>query len=126
MNKVEIHKTICDQLHGQYAAKNADYGNSFAKTRSKYENAILIRLHDKFSRLEELVGSGRTSCVDETIDDTLADLANYCIMELVERRADELAAAAIAELHGKVPADMTDLTNIVPDNCIRVQLPRNE
>lgn len=125
MNKTEIHKVICDQLHAQYAAKNADYGNSFAKTRSKYENAILIRLHDKFSRLEELLGSGRIPCVDESVDDTLADLANYCIMELVERRSDEQAAAAIAELHGKVPADMADLTSIVPDNCIHVQVPRN-
>ena len=113
MNKIDIHKTICDQLHAQYAAKNADYGNSFAVTRNKYANAILIRLHDKFSRLEELIGSGRTACVcDETVDDTLADMANYCILELVERRADEQAASVMTLMHGAVPPDMADLSNV--------------
>lgn len=116
MNKIAIHKMICDQLHNQYAAKNADYGNSFAKTREKYENAILIRLHDKFSRLEELLMSGRSPCVNnETVDDTLADLANYCILELVERRADEEAAIALAQVHGKVPEEMVDLSTAFPD-----------
>ena len=48
---------------------------------------------------------------DETVDDTLADMANYCILELVERRADEQAAAAMTLMHGAVPPDMADLSN---------------
>lgn len=52
MEKIKVHKEICDRLHDTYVAKNADYGDSFAKVRAKYPEAILIRLEDKMSRLE--------------------------------------------------------------------------
>lgn len=87
-NKMNIHKEICNNLHETYEAKNADYGDSFALVRGKYPNAILIRLNDKLNRLETLMNGGKQH-VDESIDDTLLDLANYCIMELVERRSDD-------------------------------------
>lgn len=115
MTKIEIHKEICAQLHDIYCAKNADYGSSFAQTRAKYQNAILIRLHDKFSRLEELISSSRNPCADESVDDTLADLANYCIMELTERRADRIAAEALHTMHGVIPPDMADLSTVSQD-----------
>lgn len=83
-----IHWTICLELNETYKAKNADYGDSFALVRGKYPNAILIRLNDKLNRLETLMNGGKQH-VDESIDDTLLDLANYCIMELVERRNDD-------------------------------------
>ena len=88
MNRIEIHKTICDKLYDTYKAKNADYGNSFAKVRAKYPEAILIRLEDKMSRLEQLIINGNRQVADESINDTLLDMANYCIMELVEREID--------------------------------------
>lgn len=83
-----IHWEICRELNETYKAKNADYGDSFALVRKKYPNAILIRLNDKLNRLETLMSGGK-QYVDESIDDTLLDLANYCIMELVERRNDD-------------------------------------
>lgn len=84
MNKIAAHNEICNTLHQTYEAKNADYGDSFSKVREKYPNAILIRLNDKLNRLEQLMNGG-VQHVDESIDDTLLDMANYCIMELVER-----------------------------------------
>lgn len=84
-----IHWTICRDLHDTYKAKNADYGDSFAKVRNEYPNAILIRLNDKLSRLETLMNGAEQHVQDESIDDTLLDLANYCIMELVERRHND-------------------------------------
>jgi len=89
MDKIAIHKALCDGTHQLYIDKNGDYGDSFANVRKKHPNAILIRLNDKLSRLETLM-SGHTQRVsDESIDDTLRDLANYCLMELVERAVDE-------------------------------------
>ena len=88
VKKERIHKKICSELHETYKAKNADYGDSFALVRGMYPNAILIRLNDKLNRLETLMSGGKQH-VDESIDDTLLDLANYCIMELVERRNDD-------------------------------------
>lgn len=116
MTKIDIHKSICSEMHDLYAAKNADYGNSFAKTRSKFPQAILIRLNDKLSRLEELLPSDRTPCCsNESIDDTLMDLANYCVMELTERRADYIAAETLHTMHGVIPPDMVDMST-VPQN----------
>ena len=89
MSKAEIHKEICDKLNATYRAKNADYGDSFAELRQEYPNAILIRLTDKLKRLKTLSQSGEQQVKDESIDDTLLDLANYCIMELVERKLDD-------------------------------------
>ncbi len=81
-----IHWTICQELFETYKAKNADYGNSFAQVREKYPNAILIRLNDKLNRLETLMNGAEQQVNDESVEDTLLDLANYCIMELVERK----------------------------------------
>lgn len=38
------------------------------------------------SRLKTLMEGAEQKVKDESIDDTLMDLANYCIMELVERK----------------------------------------
>ena len=86
--KVEIHKQIVLELNKLYEEKNADYGDSFTNTRKKFDNAILIRLNDKLSRLETLIMTGNQRVIDESIDDTLKDLANYALMELVERVID--------------------------------------
>lgn len=85
----ELHKDILVQLHQTYARKNHDYGNSFHKVREEFPNAVLIRLMDKLERLKTIYNS--TSLVlDESIEDTLLDLANYAIMEVVERQMAKL------------------------------------
>lgn len=85
----QLHRDILVQLHQTYARKNHDYGNSFHKVREEFPNAVLIRLMDKLERLKTLHNS--TSLVaDESIEDTLLDLANYAIMEVVERQMAKL------------------------------------
>lgn len=77
---------ICSTLNDIYAKKNHDYGDSFAKLRNELPGAILVRIYDKYSRLKTLMEGAEQRVMDESIDDTLMDLANYCIMELVERK----------------------------------------
>lgn len=90
MNKIELHKTLCDQLNDIYSRKNADCGDSFAKVRKEVPNAILVRLMDKMERIKTLLLNGeRLQVADEKVDDTLLDLANYCLMEVVERRKEK-------------------------------------
>lgn len=84
--KEVIHQEVCQELHNTYRRKNHDYGDSFATLRQEYPNAILIRLGDKYNRLKTLIFGEAAQVKDEPIDDTLLDLANYCILELVERR----------------------------------------
>lgn len=88
--KVLRHKKICDGLNELYARKNHDYGDSFHTTFVEEGLAMArIRLGDKFSRFKTL---SRLSCndrdqqqvTDESIRDTLLDLANYAIMTVLE------------------------------------------
>ncbi len=86
-NKVQVHAEICDNIKDLYKRKNADYGDSFAKARREVPNYTLGKLYDKFQRYMTLTRKGEhTAQVDETLDDTLMDLANYAIMELTERK----------------------------------------
>lgn len=86
MNKIELHKQICGNMHNTYKAKNADYGDSFTKVRREYPEAICMRLMDKLERLKTLLKGAEQQVKDESIDDTLLDIANYAVMELLERK----------------------------------------
>lgn len=84
MDKVKRHKKVLKELHRLYKRKNADYSDSFCKVRCDYPNAILIRLTDKIERLKSLYNCVAPRVKDESVRDTLLDLANYAILEVVE------------------------------------------
>lgn len=85
VNKTEKHKLICEKLNALYEAKNADYGDSFGKSYKEYGLTMsCIRLEDKLNRLKSLNFSRSIKVKDESIEDTLMDLANYAIMTLIE------------------------------------------
>jgi len=86
MTKVEKHAEICAELNKIYEAKNHDYGDSFARVREQYPQSINIRLWDKLLRLDQLNNGVEAKVTDEKIEDTLLDMANYCIMEVIERQ----------------------------------------
>ena len=85
-DKVERHKQICIALNDLYARKNHDYGDSFHLTFVEEGMAMpRIRLGDKFNRFKTLsrkLDAQRVS--DESLKDTLLDLANYAIMTVLE------------------------------------------
>lgn len=74
-------KALYAGLLETWRKKNADYGNSFDKGVQKrgYVSA-LCRIDDKFNRIDELLSSGVQLVDDESVKDTLLDLANYCVM----------------------------------------------
>lgn len=84
LTKVEKHAEICMELNELYARKNADYGDSFGKSFTEYGLTMAcIRLEDKLNRIKAL-SKHEAQVSDESIADTLMDLANYSIMALVE------------------------------------------
>lgn len=92
MTKVDIHGKLCDETHALYARKNADYGDSFAQLRKRYPNFVCMRLFDKLNRLDTIISpEHKLQVSEETIEDTLMDIANYALMELTERMADRMA-----------------------------------
>lgn len=71
-----------------YERKNADYGDSFAVLYGRFGlQSTVIRLWDKLLRLERL-SKADAMVSDESVDDTLIDIANYAVMTLAERRYD--------------------------------------
>jgi hypothetical protein len=80
-------KEITDNMLQLYKDKNEDYGDSFRKVREEYPHAIIIRLMDKLGRLKSLY-KGEVNIKDEGIENVLIDMANYCVMEMVEREVE--------------------------------------
>ena len=90
MSKVLKHENLCKELNKIYESKNSDYGDSFAKVRKELGNtAILVRVYDKVEILKTLLTGAERKVADEKVEDTLMDLANYCLMELIERECDK-------------------------------------
>lgn len=81
----EVHASVCKEIHELYVQKNRDYGDSFHQTFVEEGMAMpRIRLGDKFGRFKTLTLTGVQHVKDESIRDTLLDLANYALMTVVE------------------------------------------
>jgi hypothetical protein len=87
VDKVSKHKKLCEQLNKTYEQKNHDYGNSFGETYKKLGIiSAITRISDKYNRICSLAtkSADERKVKDESIKDTLLDLANYCIMTVIE------------------------------------------
>lgn len=87
MDRIQMHKDICKELNETYEKKNHDYGNSFGETFEKLGIiSAVTRISDKYNRLASLctLPEEERKVKDESINDTLLDMANYCIMTVIE------------------------------------------
>ena len=103
-----------NNLTETFLRKNADYGSSVKKNYDKLEKYgpneglkyVFGRISEKYDRLENLIyGNHENKVVDESIADTLLDMANYAI----------LASISFKEHHNKpqeVPEVMRKLRSI--------------
>lgn len=85
MNKTQRHADLCLELHETYKAKNTAYGDSFSRTWDEYGIvSALVRISDKWQRINALAKGVENQVTDESILDTLKDLANYALMSVME------------------------------------------
>ena len=85
MDNVKQHESLLRQIHDTYIKKNHDYGDSFSRSYKKYGLvAAMVRMEDKWNRLDNMASGAEQKVADETIRDTLLDLAGYCIMTIME------------------------------------------
>ena len=86
---VEKHLILCNQLNSIYEQKNNAYGNSFGETFEKLGIiSAITRISDKYNRLVNLATHPKINKGDEAIEDTLLDMANYCLMTYMELQKD--------------------------------------
>lgn len=87
----KLHEDMCCSALKLMKKKNADYAGSgsdpFANFRRaealgvcSTEQAFLVRMTDKMSRLASFASRGELSVEDETVYDTLEDLINYSVL----------------------------------------------
>ena len=83
---------LLNQMAEVHSRKNHDYAgdsdplkNLRACERLNLEPfmGVMVRLQDKWSRLEEFVKSGRLMVKDESVLDTLIDNANYSLLAII-------------------------------------------
>lgn len=94
MTNVELHSKLCEDLHALYVRKNNDYGDSFHTTFLE-EGMVMPRLilSDKlylFKNLSRKYGNKifEQQVINESLEDTLMDMANYALMTILEIRRD--------------------------------------
>ena len=81
-----------NDLKNTFLKKNADYGSSVKKNYDKLEKYgeneglkyVFGRISEKYDRLENLIyGNHQNKVIDESIADTLLDMANYAILAAI-------------------------------------------
>lgn len=92
---LEFHKAMCAKMIEITQAKNADYtgsgddpfknfraiGNMFSRDPHVVNQlGFMTRMSDKMSRIASFIEREELSVKDESVEDTLIDLANYCIL----------------------------------------------
>lgn len=90
--KVNRHLEIAKALNQLYNSKGHDYGDSFGETYQKLGIiSALTRISDKYNRLISLATKPEEErkVKDESIQDTLLDMANYCIMTVIEMETEK-------------------------------------
>ena len=94
MNREEYlkyHRECCDKMISVTEKKNHDYSGFGESAFDNFkivekagvastEQGFLTRMMDKISRVNSFVKQGVCSVKDETIEDSLLDLANYSIL----------------------------------------------
>lgn len=78
-------ESVLDEMRDLHAKKNKDYGNAFHKSFEEFGvTAGVVRLNDKMERVKSLVKNGKAEVKDESLMDTLKDMASYAVMLYVE------------------------------------------
>lgn len=75
-------RNIANEMVETYRRKNADYGNAYLDGFNRFGAVQLVsRIYEKYCRIENLlVRKALPSVKDESVIDTLTDIANQCII----------------------------------------------
>lgn len=83
--KVNLFEDVTLKMRDLYDRKNRDYQDSYGKSfEEEGMAAFRIRGGDKMNRIKALSRTNEQHVKDESLEDSLLDLANYCIMTLIE------------------------------------------
>lgn len=129
MNDVQRFGRIQVELCDTFKSKNADYGNSFSQLYQEFgDNGIItaaVQISHKYHRFMNLA-KGTPAKVNESLRDTLLDLANYCVLTVMEldkakEKANASSSSAFAQAASAVTYRTTpqfDYSKYISDDTI--------
>lgn len=83
--KEELFEELTTQMLDTFKMKNADYGNSTTETYNEFGlTSYAVRLSDKLNRIKSFCKKGCFKVRDERCVDTLLDMANYCLLAIID------------------------------------------
>lgn len=90
---IKFHEDCCTKMVELTKKKNADYTSGSANPFANFEQVghlvqlpvvvqigFITRMSDKLSRIGSFITKGVLAVTTESVEDTLLDLANYCIL----------------------------------------------
>ena len=84
MTRVDQFRQIAEEITDLYEKKDRAYGSSFNQTYEKLGIiSAVTRISDKYNRLCNLAVNKDIDNLGESIEDTLKDMAAYCIMTII-------------------------------------------
>lgn len=89
-NEVHPFEVITKEMFELYKIKNKRYGDSFSVLYDEFGmDYVVPRLVEKVNRIKTLVSNPDLDPDDESIEDSLIDLANYSVMTLKKIKEDK-------------------------------------
>ena len=83
MRKMTDFGRVLSEMDALHERKNHDYGDSFSKSFAEFGLvSAVVRMSDKMERLKSLCK--KEALVNESVRDTLIDLACYAVMTVAE------------------------------------------
>jgi hypothetical protein len=84
MTRPEKFRQIAEEISSLYEMKDKAYGSSFNQTYDKLGIiSAVTRISDKYNRLCNLATNPEIDNLGESLEDTLKDMAAYCIMTIM-------------------------------------------
>ena len=78
---------VFDSAGNLLLKKHEAYGpTNISQAPGGPENGLRVRMHDKMARLNHIIDNPEVDVNDESLEDTLKDLLNYCAIFIMVRK----------------------------------------
>lgn len=122
---------VINNLKETFLKKNHDYGSSVKKNYDKFEaygkneglKYVFGRIAEKHDRLENLIYGDHTNQVtDESVEDTLLDMANYAILAAVSIQEHKTNSVQEHKANPQSPSLAELIKKYYPDDFKQITL----
>ena len=110
--ELNIHKIFAD-AKALLIKKHEAYGpTNISRAPGGPENGLRVRMHDKMARLNHILEHPNVDTNDESLEDTLNDLLNYCAIFIMVRRG-QWPDTEVSRVPRVLPSDV----KLISDGC---------